>query len=210
MWKSTCIDTQKGAFLWLHVARDMESQYCGKELVFDNQHMVKSDVVADGACFSRLQSKINLDIVKGAKHKGTPHEQMLGLFRCMGIYVGKSSNMLRQATKVKAAVKHTLEERLIENQKEHVAMTCADNNYYRDVVWEKDGPIHSTCSSDVCIDGAGCTRSYNHRHQEKQPVCIGNIIITGKLLALVVSKVSNIDDDSAAPELLSYLTISLS
>jgi hypothetical protein len=187
-------------------------QCCGKELVFDNQHMVRSDVVAEGAHFSRLQPKINLDIVKGAKLEGIPHEQMLGLFRCMGIYVGKSSNMLKQATKVEAAIKHTFEERLIENQKEHVTMTHADKNYRGDVVWEKDRTIHSTCSSssDVCNDGAGCTRSYNHRHQGKQSAFIVNSIMTGKPLALVVSKVSNIDDDSVASKLLSYLTISLS
>ncbi len=123
-------------------------------------------MVAGGAHFSRLQPKINLDIVKGAKLKGIPHEheQMLELLSCMGIYVGKSSNMLKQATKMKAAIKHTFEERLIENQKEHVAMTRADVNYRGDIVCEKDGTIHSTCSSDVCIDGAGCTHSYNHRH----------------------------------------------
>ena len=170
-------------------------------------------MVAEGAHFSRLQPKINLDIVKGAKLKGIPHEheQMLELLSCMGIYVGKSSNMLKQATKVEAAIKHTFEERLIENQKEHMTMTHADMNYRGDVVWEtKDGTIHSTCSSDVCIDGAGCTCSYNHRHRGKQSVFIVNSILTVKQLVLVVSKVSNIYDDSVASKLLSYLTISLS
>ena len=139
-------------------------QCWGEELVFDNQHMIRSDVVAEGARFSRLQPKINLDIFKGAKLKGIPHEQMLVLFRCMGIYVGKSTTMLKQVTKVKAPIKQTFKERLIGNQKEHVAMTGADVNYRGDIVWEKDGTIHSTCSSDVCIDIAGCTRSYNQRH----------------------------------------------
>jgi hypothetical protein len=176
----------------------------------DNQHIVRSDVVAEGSRFFHLEPKINLDIVKRAKLEGIPHEQMLGLFRCMGIYVGKSSNMLKQATKVKAAIKHT-EERLIENQKEHVEMTRADKNYHGDVVWEKDGNIvHSTCSRDVCIDGADCTCFFNHRHQGKQSAFIITSIMTGKPFALVVSKVSNIDDDSVASKLLSYLTISLS
>ncbi len=89
---------------------------CGEQLVFDNQQMVRSDMVAEGSHFSRLQPKINLDIVKGSKLEGIPHKQMLGLFRCMGTYVGKCSNVVKHATKVKAAIKHTFEERLIENQ----------------------------------------------------------------------------------------------
>ena len=97
-------------------------QCCGKELVFNNQHTVRSDVVAERARFSRLQPKINLDIVKGAKLEGIPHEQMIGLIRCMGIYAGKSSNTLKQATKVNAAIKHTFEERLTKNQKEHLTI----------------------------------------------------------------------------------------
>ena len=103
-----------------------------------NQQMVRSDMVAKGSHFSCLQPKINLDIVKGAKLEGIPHKQMFGLFRCMGIYVGKCSNVVKHATKVKAAIKHTFEERLIENQNEHVAMTRADDNYHGDIVWEKD------------------------------------------------------------------------
>jgi hypothetical protein len=108
---------------------------------------------------------------------------MLTLFRCTGIYVGKYSNVLKQAPKVKAAVKHTFEERLIENQKKHMAMNPADKNYCEDIVWEKEGTLHSTCSSDIRIDGAGCTHFYNHRHQEKQSAFIFNSIMTGKPLA---------------------------
>jgi len=42
---------------------------CGEQLVFDNQQMVRSDMVAEGSHFSRLQPKINLDIVKGSNQK---------------------------------------------------------------------------------------------------------------------------------------------
>jgi hypothetical protein len=164
---------------------------CGEDLVFENQDMVRSDEVAEGARFSRLQPMINLEIVKGSKLERIPHEQMLGLFWCMGIYVGKNANVLKQATKVKAAIKHTFEERLIENQKEHVTMTRANNNYCGDIKWEKDGRQQSSCCSEICIDGAGCTRSYNHRHRGKQSAFVVNSRISGKPLALVVSKVSN-------------------
>jgi hypothetical protein len=118
---------------------------------------------------------------------------MLGLFRCMGIYVGKYASVLKQSTKVKAAIKHTIEfeERLIENQKENVAMTCANNNYHANKVWEKDGRQQSSCCSEICIDGAGCTSSYNNRHRGKQSAFVVNNRVTGKPLALVVGKVSN-------------------
>ena len=79
---------------WVHFCGTMlcetwKCPCCGEDLVFENQDMVRSDEVAEGARFSRLQPMINLEIVKGSKLEGIPHEQMLGLFRCMGIYVGK-------------------------------------------------------------------------------------------------------------------------
>ena len=120
---SPLVLTQRKAHFCGSMLREIwKCQCCGKELVFANQHTVRSDVVAERARFSRLQPKINLDIVKGAKLEGIPHEQMIGLIRCMGIYVGKSSNMLKQATKVNAAIKHTFEERLTKNQKEHLTI----------------------------------------------------------------------------------------
>jgi hypothetical protein len=134
---------------------------------------------------------INREIVKGSKLEGIPYEQMLELFRCMGIYVGKYVNALKQSTKVKAAIKCTFEEKLIENRKEHVAMTHADNKYRGNIIWEKNGRQQSSCCSEICIHGAGCTCSYNHRHRRKQSAFVVNSCISGKPLALVVSKVSN-------------------
>ncbi len=75
---------------------------CVKELVFDNQDIIRLDEVVEGAFFSCLQPKINLKIVKGSKLEGILHEQMLRLFRCMGIYVGKYANVLKRSTKVEA------------------------------------------------------------------------------------------------------------
>ncbi len=70
-------------------------------------------------------------------------------------------------------------------------MTCADNNYCGNIIWEKDGRQQSSCCSEICIDGAGCTRSYNHRHRGKQSAFVVNSRISGKPLALVVSRVIN-------------------
>jgi hypothetical protein len=122
---------------------------CGGDLVFENQDRVRSDEVAEGACFSCLQPMINLEIVKGSKLEGIPYEQMLRLFRCMGTYVGKYANVLKQLTKVKAAIKRTFEERLIENRKEHVAMTRTDNKYRSNIIWEKNGMQQSSCCSEI-------------------------------------------------------------
>ena len=70
-------------------------------------------------------------------------------------------------------------------------MTCADNNYCGNIIWEKDGRQQSSCCSEICSDGAGCTRSYNHRHRGKQSAFVVNSRISGKPLALVVSRVIN-------------------
>jgi hypothetical protein len=132
---------------------------CGEDLVFENQDRVRSDEVAEEVCFPCLQPMINLEIVKGSKLEGIPYEQMLGLFMCLYIYVGKYANVLKQSTKVKAAINRAFEERLIENRKEHVAMTSADNKYRGNIIWKKNGRQQSSCCSKICINGAGCTHS---------------------------------------------------
>jgi hypothetical protein len=95
-------------------------------------------------------------------------------------------------TKVGAAIKHAFEEWLVQNRKEHVAMTRAQIDYPGDVLWEKDGIQHSTCIGDICINGAGCTHGYNHRHRGKQSASIVCSITTRKPLASVVSNVSKL------------------
>ena len=145
---------------------------CGAELVLGNQGNVKSSDVAQGATHSRYQPRINLELVKGAKLEGINMAQLEGLFTSMGIYIGSDRNLRLQATKVWSAIKRTYEERLIENRKEHVALTWDKLNYRGDVIWSKDGEVCSTCCGSICIDGAGCTRSYNHRHKEKQTAFI--------------------------------------
>lgn len=163
---------------------------CGAELLLDNQGTVKSNDVAQGATHSRYQPRINLELVKGAKLEGINMAQLEGLFTSMGIYIGSDRNLRLQATKVRSAIKRTYEERLIENRKEHVALTRDKLDYRGDVIWSKDSEVYSTCCGDICIDGAGCTRSYNHRHKGKQTAFIVSSRTTGKPLSLVVSNVS--------------------
>lgn len=66
-------------------------------------------------------------------------------------------------------------------------MTRVDPDYTGDLIWEKGGVKYSTCQEEICIDGAGCTRSYNHRHRGCQTAFIVNSRKTGRPLALVVS-----------------------
>jgi hypothetical protein len=163
---------------------------CWEKHKFENQDKVKSAKVAQGRAFSRPQPRINLELVKGAKLEGINIAQLEGLFINMGMHIADEHNLRRQMKKVGAAIKHSFEEQLVENRKEHVAMTRAQIDYPGDVLWEKDGIQHSTCIGDICIDGTGCTRSYNHRHRCKQSAFIVCSITTRKLLALVVSNVS--------------------
>ena len=163
---------------------------CGAQLHLNNQPTIRSKHAAQGSTHSRYQPQINLELCKGARLEGINMAQLEGLFTSIGIYIGRDRNLRLQSTKVKAAIKHTFEERLVQNRKEHVAMTRAKVGYRGDVVWEKDGKVCSTCCGDVCIDGAGCTRSYNHRHRGKQTAFVVSSRTTAKPLALVVSNVS--------------------
>ena len=122
---------------------------CGAELVLDNRGTVKSSDVAQGATHSRYQPRINLELVKGAKLEGINMAQLSGLFTSMGIYIGSDRNLRLQATKVWSAIKRTYEERLIENRKEHIALTRDRLDYRGDVIWSMDGKMCLTCCGDI-------------------------------------------------------------
>jgi hypothetical protein len=162
---------------------------CGKDLKFTNQELVKTDQVAEGATHSRQQPSINVAIAKGAT--GINMAKLAEFLEGhLGIRIATENNLRKMLTKVNSAIDHTFLKRCAENRKEHVAMTRADPDYIGDLIWEKDGVKHSTCQGEICIDGAGCTRSYNHRHRGRQTAFIVNSRKTGKPLALVVSSVS--------------------
>ena len=90
---------------------------------------------------------------------------------------------------MKDSIKRTYEIRKIENRIEHNAAVRAQKDYRGDLEWEMNGKKHSTSAGDISHDGAGCTRSYNHRHKGRQSAFVVNSITTGKPLALVVSQV---------------------
>jgi len=164
---------------------------CEETLTMSNCNKVKSSQVALGAKYSRMQPELNLRILAGGALIGINTQKMKELFEGhLGVKIASARNIQRQKTKVGSAIKETYEERKIENRIEHVKAARSSNNYKGDLEWERDGVCHLTSCGDISMDGAGCTRVYNHRHRGKQSAFIVNSITTGKPLALVVSQVS--------------------
>ena len=164
---------------------------CTETLILRNCNKVKTSQVAIGAKYSRKQPELNLRILAGGALVGINTQKMKEFFEGhLGVKIASERNMRRQKTKIGNAIKHTYEERKIENRIEHVRATRESNHYEGDLEWEKDGVCHLTSCGDISMDGAGCTRVYNHRHRGKQSAFIVNSIKTGKPLALVVSQVS--------------------
>ena len=169
---------------------------CEEEITHNNCEMIRSKEVAQGAAYSRMQPDFNLRMVKGASLTGINTTKLQEFVEGeMGIRIASDANLRKQLTKVRAGVNTTYEERKIENRKEHVATSRASENYRGDIEWkdQTNGELHSTCCGDLSIDGAGCTRSYNHRHKGRQSAFVVNSKVTGKPLTLVVSQVRFFD-----------------
>ena len=98
--------------------------------------------------------------------------------------------LAHQTKKVKAAIKETIKGRLEENRREHNALIRAEPDYKGDLESEKDGEKRSTCGGGVSMDGAGCTRAYNHKIKGKQSLFIVNSQKTNKPLCMIHSQVS--------------------
>ena len=107
----------------------------------------------------------------------------------MGIKIAADRNLRNQITKVRKSIGATYKERVLENRQEHVKAVRESPDYCGDVLWESNGKQHSTSAGGLCIDDAGCTRIYNHRHRGRQSAAVGNSTVTRKPLALVVSQV---------------------
>lgn len=164
---------------------------CNAGLELENCDMVRSEAVADGAAYSRKQPDFNLRIVKGAALVGINTTKLQEFLEGqMGIQTPTERNLRTQITKVRDSIKRTFEIRKVENRIEHNEAIRANESYRGDLEWEMNGQKHSTSVGDISHDGAGCTRSYNHRHKGRQSAFVVNSMNTGKPLALVVSQVS--------------------
>ncbi|KAL3802218.1 hypothetical protein HJC23_001762 [Cyclotella cryptica] len=108
----------------------------------------------------------------------------------LSIKIADYRNIRHTNSKVRQAINTVYKSRMIENRKEHVAKTRQRMNYAGDIVWEKDGEVHSTSNGVISADGAGCTRAFNHRIKGRQSVLIVNSHETKKPIGMVHSQIS--------------------
>ena len=122
----------------------------------------------------------------------------------LGIKMSNRDSLAHQNKKVRAAIKETAKARILENCREHNALTRSAKDYQGDIEFDKDGEKRSVCVSSGSADGGGCTRSYNHRHKGKQSLFIVNSKETGKPLTFVHSQVSCVNDCQEVPNYVMY------
>jgi len=151
--------------------------------------MVKTKVPGRDRKFSRLQPEINVKIATLFCARVVMKKTVEALENKLSNKIADYRNIRHANSKVRHAINTVYKDRMIENRKEHVVKTRQRTNYAGDIVWEKDGKVHSTSSSVISADGAGCTRAFNHRIKGKQSVLIVNSHETKKPISMVHSQV---------------------
>lgn len=177
--------TKRGAF----VKEVWKCHGCHEQLKLTNCRLIKTAVVDRERTHSRKQPEINLRIAKAFTVGINMTKTKNFLSTQLGIKMSNKISLLHQNFKIRDAIKEVVKGRFDENRREHVSLTRGADDYMGDVEWEEDGVTHSTSNGAVSMDGAGCTRSYNHRHKGKQSIAVANSSITKKPLALVHSQV---------------------
>ena len=107
-----------------------------------------------------MQPAINLQIVQRMTLAGvnaTKTQEFLS--EGLGIKIAQDKNLRDQRSKVRAAIGNTFEKRKDENRKKGVAARRAMPNAEQ-LDWTEGEISHATECGDICIDGAGGTRSY--------------------------------------------------
>ena len=166
---------------------------CEKEIQLANCDMVRSDVVAEGAAYSRSQPEVNLRIAATAGLlTGTNLQKVQEIITGqLGVKVATDKNLRKQRTKGEAAIKAAFEDCKSENRKKAVEATRASDQYVGDLEFvDENGDSHSVACCQIAIDGAGATRAYQHRITGKQAALVANDMATGLPVALHVSTVS--------------------
>ena len=163
---------------------------CGNNLTPLNCEWTKTEVVEPERKFARKQPSINMKIAQLAA-KGVNQSKILkSVSEQLGIKMSNRDSLAHQTNKVRAAIEKTAKSRIMENRREHVALTRSKEDYQGDIEFEKDGEKRSVCVGEGSGDGGGCTRSFNHRHKGKQSLFVVNSKETKKPLAVVHSQVS--------------------
>ena len=163
---------------------------CGNNLTLLNCKWTKTTVVEPERKFSRIAPSINMKIAQLAAAGVNQSKILKSISEKLGIKISNRVNLAHQTNKVRAAIAETAKSRIMENRREHVALTRSKEDYQGDIEFEMDGEKRSVCVGEGSGDGGGCTRSFNHKHKGKQSLYVVNSKDTKKPLAMVHSQVS--------------------
>ena len=137
---------------------------CQEEMELTNCEMVKTTVVERERKYSRKQPSINIQLASGFVAGVNMNNTINFVSTQLSIKMSNYRNLSHANHKVRKAISKTAKDRLLENKREHVALTRSGEGYKGDLVWVKDGVSHSTSIGATSIDGAACTSSYGHKH----------------------------------------------
>ena len=172
----------------------MVSSTCSEQFTFTNCQTIKTDQVEPGRKFSRPQCELNVRIPKAARESGVNFYQCKEFLAKIGVKICNYRNFLHCEKKIRLVIEDLSESRLQENLREH-AQACRDvPGYLGDIIWVDELNItHRAARGPLCMDGAGLTRSYNHRMKGSQAALIVISLLTGKPLMLIHTQVSRND-----------------
>ena len=158
---------------------------------FTNCGTIKTDQVEPGQKFSRAQCELNVRIPKAARESGINFYQCKEFLAKVGVKICAYTNFLHAEKKIRLAIEDLSESRLQENLGEHARACREVPGYPGDIIWVDELNVtHRAARGPLCLDGAGLTRSYNHRMKGSQAALIVISLLTGKPLVLIHTQVS--------------------
>ena len=164
---------------------------CKKLFDFKTSAYTKTEAVAPGRKYSRLQPVLNILVSNAAKQFGIGYTQLRKLALGIGLQAPTKTNAQDMGKKVQAAIKKVGKKCLIENRREHVRLCRAQDEYKGDIKWTgPDGEQRSIARGPVDTDGAGSTRSYNNRHTGSQHCSIMNSGLSKLPIGIVHKQIS--------------------
>ena len=93
--------------------------------------------------------------------------------------------------RTRIAIEDLSEERLKDNLREHTKAARNVPNYRGDIVWiGESGKVHHTAQGPGSLDGAGSTRSYDHKMKGTRSTLVVYSPLTTKPIMVVYDSVS--------------------
>ena len=164
---------------------------CGIVFIHRNCKWIKTDIVEAGRQFSRSQPELNIRLFKAAREVGLNLETLVDFLAYVGVKVSAYGNVLHQERKVRTAIEDLSEERLKDNLREHNKAARNVPNYRGDIVWiGESGKVHHTAQGPGSLDGAGSTRSYDHKMKGTRSTLVVYSTLTTKPIMVVYDSVS--------------------